>query len=294
MNKKKQSNLSQSLAKEGLRFAKVLGGSLLMGLVLNLLVDGGGLLPGGFAGLSLLIQRIGHEFFQVDIPFAVPNILLNAIPAYLAYRSIGKRFVLYSCLVILLSTVFIDVLPKHVFTQDMVLICVFGGVIYGFALSLILNANASSGGTDFIAMVLSNKYNIATWNYFLLLNAAIILCSGVLFGFEKALYTIIFQFLCTSVINRMHRRYQRKTIFFITSNPQEVAEELMALTKHGVTCFEGIGCYSGQKRYILYMVVEKEDVPVVKRYARSLGKKIFMNITDSEQLGGNFKLKPMD
>ena len=116
-----------------------------------------GLFPGGFSGVSLLLQQIGLYFLHVSIPFSVFNIALNLFPAYIAWKYIGKRFTLYSILVIVLTSIFTDLLPAYVFTKDVLLISVFGGLINGFAISLCLNVGTTTGGTDFISIFLSQQ-----------------------------------------------------------------------------------------------------------------------------------------
>ena len=179
----------------------ILLGSFILAINMNTFVEQGKLVPGGFSGLSKLIQRVGLNFYDVKISFTLLNVIFNAIPAVFAYRLVGKKFTVFSCLSLLVVSVLVDELPVIPITGDILLISVFGGILNGLGLSLILNNNASSGGTDFIAMSLSNKYKVSTFNYMLLFSAVIILISGRLFGMDKALYSIIFQFCNTQVIN---------------------------------------------------------------------------------------------
>ena len=129
-----------------------------------------GLFPGGFSGLSLLLQKIFLEYLHISIPFSVFNILLNLVPTYIAFKYIGKRFTGYSIIVIILSSFFVDILPPYLFTKDILLISVFGGILNGFAISLCLNVGATTGGTDFISIFFSHQKGIDAWNYILLGN----------------------------------------------------------------------------------------------------------------------------
>lgn len=272
----------------------VVAASFLVAVNMNTFVEQGGLVPGGFNGITKLIQRIALTFFHIQIPFSAVNFLLNSVPAVISYRYVGKKFTIFSCIMILLTGIFVDALPVYHITGDLLLIAVFGGILNGFAISIALNGGSSSGGTDFIAMFLSNKYNISTWNYVLALNVVVIVISGVLFGFDKALYSIIFQFCNTQVLNVQYKRYQRKTIFIITKHPKTLARELMKLTNHGVTRFEGVGCYSGEIKYMLYTVIGKQDVKAVRKFIHEIDPKAFINIVDSEGLEGNFYVKPLE
>ena len=114
----------------------------------------------------------------------------------------------------------------------MLLICIFGGIINGFAISLCLRGRATSGGTDFIAVALSERLHVDAWNYVLAGNAVMLVIAGALFGWESALYSIIFQFASTQVVHLLNPRYKRTTLFIITSHPDELYEQIRLQTHH--------------------------------------------------------------
>ena len=134
-----------------LRLALIVAAAIVMAVNIKSFVQAGGLFPGGFTGLTLLIQRSAQQYLGVVLPFSLINFLLNAVPAIISFRFIGKRFTLYSCLMIVLTSVLTDILPAMPLTNDVLLICIFGGLINGFSISLCLLGRATSGGTDFIA-----------------------------------------------------------------------------------------------------------------------------------------------
>lgn len=113
-----------------------------------------------------------------------------------------------SCVVIVLSSILTDLIPSQPITYDPLLISIFGGLINGFVVSLCLIGNTSSGGTDFIAIYFSEKNGQDIWNYILCGNAVILVVAGLLFGWDKALYSIIFQFTSTQVVQMLHQRYK--------------------------------------------------------------------------------------
>ncbi len=276
------------------RFLQVCLGAGLTALAMNLFVEPAGLLPGGFVGLSKLIQRIVLDQTGIHISYALLNISLNLIPAIYAFFNIGRKFLSLSVFCMVLSSILIDLLPVFPITQDIILATVFAGVMNGIGLSIILNANACAGGTDFIAMSVSNKKNMTIWNEIMIFSVVILIISAIYFDVDKALYSIIFQFISTQMINLGHLRYQRRTCFVVTPHPEPLAQELMKITRHGITCFKGNGAYSGKEQYLLYMVVNRTDIPKIKRYLAQNAPHTFLNVTDSEQLGGNFFVEPMD
>ena len=101
--------------------------SFLMAVNIKTFVRTADLFPGGASGLTILFQRIGETHFNVMIPYTVVNLLLNAIPVYIGFRFIGKKFTLYSCLMIVLTSVLTDMIPAYVITYDILLLSVFGG-----------------------------------------------------------------------------------------------------------------------------------------------------------------------
>lgn len=169
-----------------------------------------GLFPGGFSGLSLLLQEIFQKFLHIHVPYTLLNVLLNIIPVYIGFKFIGRKFTLYSILTIILSSIFVDILPAYVFTQDAMLNSVFGGLINGFAISLCLNVGTTTGGTDFISIYLSQRKGIDAWNYILFGNVMLLILAGYLFGWSIALYSIIFQFCSTQAIQILYKRYKKK------------------------------------------------------------------------------------
>lgn len=261
---------------------------------MNTFVSAGGLFPGGFNGLTVLIQRIAMKYFGIEVPFTIVNVILNSFPAIIGYHFVGKKFTVFSCVMIFLTGIFVDLLPVMPITEDILLIAVFGGIINGGALSIALLGKASSGGTDFIAMALSKKLNVPAWNYIMAGNAIMLMSAGALFGWDKALYSIIFQFCSTQMINYLHTQYRRETIFIVTEKPEEIMDAVMNETHHGFTRFEGVGGYSNKKRTMLYTVIDMSELRKVRRIVREIDPDAFLNVMKSEHVEGRFYQKPMD
>ncbi|MGN0659469.1 MAG: YitT family protein [Emergencia sp.] len=267
-------------------------GALIFAFNLKSFVRTGGLYPGGFAGITLLIQNICDGFFGLTVPYSVLYIPLNLIPIYIGIRYLGKRFTVYSVYVILLSSFITDLLPGITITYDVLLISIFGGIVNGTAISVCLFAGASAGGTDFISIYFSEKKGIDAWNYIFMANVCILAAAGVLFGFDKALYSIIFQFCSTQVIQILFKRYQKHTLLIITEQPNVIYGRIKAITNHDATLFKGVGCYKGVERQMLYSVVSSEEVSRVMAAIREVDPKAFVNVIKTEQIGGWFYNRP--
>lgn len=292
---KAEPNVNQNKAlTEARRFGLIVLAACIMAMNIKSFIRAGNLIPGGFNGVTLLIQQIGAEFFAISIPFTVVNLLLNAIPVVISFKFIGKKFTGYSCLMIVLSGILTDILPGYPVTHDILLVCVFGGIINAFAISLCLFANATSGGTDFIAIFFSEKYGIDTWNYIFAANVIVLLIAGSLFDWNEALYSIIFQFTSTQVLHFLYKRYQKQTLLIITDNPGKIYEEIRDITNHDATLFKGIGCYRNQECNMLYSVVGSDEIRKVVTKIKEVDEKAFINIMKTEQITGRFYKRPND
>lgn len=250
--------------------------------------------PGRFLRTRQADSEGGAGLFGVKISFTFLNVVFNAIPAVFAYRIVGKKFTILSCVSLLTVSILVDQLPVIPITGDLLLISVFGGIINGLGMSLILNNRASGGGTDFIAMSLSTKYKISTFNYMLLFSAVIILISGAIFGMDIALYSIIYQFCNTQVINTLYKKYKKKTLLIVTDNPAAVSADLMELTNHSSTILKGFGSYSANKKYLLYTVLSDGDVKKMKKRIREQYPDTFVNVINSSDVVGNFYIQPLE
>lgn len=260
--------------------------SFLMALNIKSFVRTGGLYPGGATGLALLIQRAADMFLHITIPYTIVNILLNAIPVYIGFRFIGKKFTMYSCLMIVLTSVLTDIIPGYAITYDTLLISIFGGLINGFVIGLCLHMNATTGGTDFIAIYLSEKKEIDSWNVVLGINVVILAAAGVLFGWDKALYSIIFQYTSTQVVHILYRKYQHETLFIVTNKATEVYEVISKMSNHGATIMEGEGSYEHQERKIVYSVVSSAQSKSIIREVKKADPHAFVNAIKTEQIAG--------
>ena len=251
-------------------------------------ISTGGLYPGGVTGLTILIQRLFDNAMGLKLPFTAVNIALNALPVYIGFKFIGRNFTLYSCLMIILNSVFTDLIPSHKITEDILLIAIFGGIINGAAISLCLNAGATSGGTDFISIFLSERRGIDSFNIILGFNAVIICIAGIMFGWDKALYSIIFQYASTSVLHIFYKKFQQSTFFIVTEKPQEVCRAIYALTHHGATILEGEGSYEHCERNVVYSVVSAAQEKKVISEIRLADEKAFINVVKTQKLTGRF------
>ncbi|GHV02667.1 membrane protein [Spirochaetia bacterium] len=280
------------------RFFLILAGAVLMAFNLNTFVRAGALIPGGFTGLTLLIQEICLRYGNIHVPFSIILYVLNAIPAVICFRFIGKKFALYSGMMIIVSgfltdfmpSMFIDFLQLH----DTLLSSVFGGLLNALSISLCLKAGATSGGTDFIAIFISEKYRRDAWNYIFAGNCVILAAAAYLFALDQALYSIIFQFTTTMALSVLYRGYQQRTLLIITERPDEVYAVIRNQTNHGATTFHGFGNYEKADRTMLYSVVSANEVAPLMTAIKNIDSNAFINELKTEHLNGRFHMQPRD
>jgi uncharacterized membrane-anchored protein YitT (DUF2179 family) len=280
------------------RIILLLLGSFIMAFNINTFVHAGDLIPGGFTGITLLIQQIGSRYGNIQIPFSLVYITLNAVPAAICFKYVGKKFALYSVLVIVVSgfltdwmpSMFIDFLQLH----DTLLSAVFGGILNAVGISLCLYADATSGGTDFIAIFISERYHKETWNYIFAFNCVILTIAAWLFTLDKALYSIIFQFATTMGLSSLYHGYQQKTLLIITNKSDEVYALINQMTHHGATLFKGLGLFDKSERTLLYSVVSAYETASLITAIQKADSGAFINVVRTEQLNGRFYTRPKD
>ena len=286
--------MKSSLKKEAIRIFTICVASIIMATNIKTFVQTGSLIPGGATGLTILIQRAFEHFFQLHIPYTILNLTINAIPVYIGFRYIGKKFTLYSCVMIFLTSIFTDIIPSHAVTYDILLISIFGGIINGLAISLCLRVDATTGGTDFISIFLSQKTGTDSFNVVLAVNIIIVGLGGILFGWDIALYSIIFQYASTQVLHMLYKQYQQQTLFIVTNKAAAVCEAISNVSHHGATIMRGEGSYNGQERHVVYSVVSTHESQRVISAIKEVDETAFINTIKTEQIKGRFYHKPKD
>ncbi|MBQ9061922.1 MAG: YitT family protein [Eubacterium sp.] len=280
--------------KDMVRLIVVVLAAFLMAVNIKTFVRAGHLFPGGATGITVLIQQIFALFFGKEVPYSPINILLNAIPVYIGWRYIGKKFTLYSLLMIVLNGIFVDMLPPLTLTYDYLLISVFGGIINGVAISMCLMVDATSGGTDFLAIFFSKRRGVDSFNMILGINVLILVTAGLLFGWERALYSIIFQYVSTQVLHLLYRNYQQQTLFIVTNKADEVCAAIDKVCHHGATIMQAEGSYEHSARAIVYSVVSGGENKAVIRAVKEVDERAFINSLKTSELRGKFYIPPKD
>ncbi len=281
------------LKDDGKRILLVIAGALLAGINMSAFVNAGGLFPGGVNGLTVLIIRLFRTRLGIEIPYLVLYILLNAIPIYIGFRFVGKKFTLYSMLAIVLTAIFVQVLPPMPVTDDMLLISVFGGIINGVSACVILFARTTAGGTDLLSIAFSEQTGRDSWNIIFIYNCIILTAAGFLFGWDKALYSIIYQFTTKQVMQLLYRHYQQQTMLIVTNKADEICKLIYSKSHHGATILPGTGSYEGDKRDMVYSVIAGDEQRKVITAVKKIDPHSFINVLDGSVMSHFYK-QPRD
>ena len=274
-------------------FACVFCSSLIMAATTKTFVRPAHLLSGGFMGIALLVDMIA-DLFGKSIPTAFTLVVLNVPVALICAKKISKRFVFFSLLQVFLTSFLLQIIPNYPLFDEQVLNVVFGGYIWGMSIVLALKAGASSGGTDFIALYFANKNGREIWMQVFAFNAMILCVFGVIFGFDKAGYSILFQFISTKTISTFHTRDKRVMLHIYTVKKDEVVDTYLEKFHHGITALDGYGGYSHHPVSYLTAIVSSYEVGDVLETLKETDPKIIVSVTKVENFIGRFYNKPLD
>jgi len=286
--------IKKMLRKDAVRLVVVLLAAFLMAININSFVNAGGLYPGGATGISIIIQRIFLKYFGLSIPYTPVTVLLNSIPVYIGFKYIGKKFTLFSLIMVVANGFFVDFLPDYAVTSDPLLVAVFGGLLNAIAITMCLEVDATSGGTDFISIYLSQKKGIDAFPYILAGNIVILSIAGIIFGLDKALYSMIFQYVTTTALHTLYRTYQQRTLFIITDMPGKVCSMIYSVCGHGATLIDGEGSFAHKNKKIVYSIVSAADTRKIIPKIREIDPGAFINSVRTEEIMGNFYMRPRD
>ncbi|MBR0461399.1 MAG: YitT family protein [Erysipelotrichaceae bacterium] len=252
------------------------------------------LYPAGFSGISRITTDILKDYGNILISYSVFYLSINILATLFFFKRIGKKFAVYSVIQFTLVACFTSFFKPLLSIDERLLMAIFGGILNGFGVGLALSSNFSTGGIDFISVYFANRYKKDIWNYIFIVNVVILAIAGLVYGFETALYSIIYQYTSTNMIKMLHQRYTHKTLTIITSDPERVSEEILKHVRHGITEVNATGYYSHENKTMLYTVVNSFQYKEVVKIVLQIDPHAFINVQDTEAIYGNYYQKPLD
>jgi uncharacterized membrane-anchored protein YitT (DUF2179 family) len=270
----------------------VTAGALVQAIALRLFLVPADLASGGISGISQLINHytgwpIGLMVFIGNVPLFV-----------LGWRMLGgRRFALRTFVSVAVYSFFAEALlwlpffPKGGITNDIVLNTLFGAVVSGVGYGLVYRGQGTSGGTDILARILNRWKALSMTQGYLMTDTIVILAAGFVFGWAKALYAIIVLYVSGLVVDTtMEGAGTVRTALIVTQKCREISDRILEDMERGVTILEGTGGYTGEPRPVLYCVVTRSEVQLLKNIVHETDPTAFMVVGAAhEALGEGFQ-----
>lgn len=272
----------------------IIAGTGLLAFAIKCIFDPVGLVTGGFTGIAILVKNLTGIFFKGGIPLWFANLVLNIPFFLLALKIKGKKFIGRTAFATVLLSVWLYVIPEIDFVSgDYFLASIFGGVLAGVAMGMILWANTTTGGTEMVAVLLQCKlrhYSVA--QIMQVLDGMIVLAGLYVFGLRSSMYAIVAIFIVSKVTDTILEGMKfSKAAFIITDHYEEIAKRVMEDLERGVTGLEAYGMYSKARKCMLYCVVSKKEIVFLKELVHQTDPNAFVVVGDvREVLGEGFLL----
>ena len=267
-------------------------GTGLMAFAVASIFDPVSLITGGFSGLAIIISQLSSRLIPGGIPLSVTNLALNIPFLLLAMKLKGFRYVLRTGFATIMLSFWLSVLPVvPIAGDDLLLSALYGGLIVGAGIGLVFVSQATTGGTDLIAALIQHFLrHYSTASIMWILDTLIVLFGAYLFGIQMTLYAIIAIYLTSRVADGLIDGLKfSKAAFIITENPDQVATLLMEDLDRVVTGISATGMYSGTAKNMLFCVVSKKEIVMLKELTKECDPNAFVIVTDvREVLGEGF------
>lgn len=263
-------------------------GAVLMGVGLEIFLVPNNVIDGGITGISIMLSyitdwKLGIFIFLLNIPFF-----------FIGYKQIGKTFALstlYGILVLSIATALLHPVPA--FTQDILLASVFGGIILGIGIGIVIRYGGSLDGTEILAILFNNKLPFSVGEIIMFFNLFILGSAGFVFSWDRAMYSLIAYFVAYKTIDiTITGLDESKSVWIISDNAKVIGDAIMDRLGRGVTYMNGEGAYSGDDKKVIFCVISRLEEAKLKEIVTNYDEKAFLAVADiAEVRGGRFKKK---
>ncbi|MCD7825645.1 MAG: YitT family protein [Clostridiaceae bacterium] len=275
------------------KIGRILIGTFCMALAVNLVYEPMDMVTGGVSGLAIAVKELTRGMFEDGIPVWLTNLAVN-LPIFLAgYFVMGKKYLGYTFFANLAFSAFLYVLPVLPIPQkDFFLASLYGGVLTGFGLGLVLMAGLSTGGADLLSSILHQVFpRLSVTSVLFVLDASVIVLGIAVFGMTPAAYAIFAAYLSSKIADNMISGLRmNKQVWIISEQYTQISSDILTQMDRGVTCIEGQGMYSRQSKKILMCVVGRTEIVDVVRLIRKRDAGAFVIIQNThETMGEGFE-----
>jgi len=265
-----------------MKYIIVVVGSFIIAFSFNFFLIPYGILSSGLSGIAILVGLV------TPFPVGVMNLLLNLPILVLGFYKLGKVITTNTLISVVALSTFLYVLPVVKLTDNMLLSTIFGGIISGIGIGMILKYSGTSGGLDIIAIILSRTTNFSVGLLLTAMNGVIVLISGAAFNWNIALYTLLSIYLTGKVVDTIHTDHIKLTMQIVTTKGDAIRKELLDTIYRGITVMEASGGYTGEPKQVLMMVVTRYETMEIRKIVRKHDEKAFINIYETVEVDGEF------
>lgn len=240
------------------------------------------ILDGGMIGVSIMVNNLsGFPLSILTIIFNVPFLIIGS-------RKMGLKFVVKSIYAMVIFSIFLEVFGEWTNVTDQLLLAVcFGGVILGAGVGIVIRFGGCLDGTETVAIMLNRKFKWTVGRTVLIFNIVIYAIAGLLFGFDRAMYSLLTYFITSKIIDMVENGFdQAKAAMIITNESKEIAERIYDQLGRTVTMMEGEGLISG-KKVVLYCVLTRLEIYELKKLINSVDASAFVVVSDVSEIIGN-------
>lgn len=263
-------------------------GSIITAIGLEIFLVPNNIIDGGIVGISIMTSHLTGQ------PLSLFLILFNLPFLYLGYIQIGKTFTISTTFAIASLSYWVSFFhPIPGVTNDLFLAAVFGGIIVGIGVGIIIRYGGSLDGTEIVAILMDKRTSFSVGEIIMFFNLFILTSAGLVFTWDKAMYSLVAYFIAFKVIDTtIEGLDESKAVMIVSDKPDEIADALMARLGRGVTILHGEGGYTKERKDVLYSVITRLEMAKLKSIVDELDENAFVTINDvHEVMGGRFKKK---
>lgn len=291
--------LYNTLHNRWLRLVAAVGGELIAALGINLFIVPLNLYSGGTLGVCQLIRTLLQTYLHLDFgAYDIAGILyfISNVPILLfAYKVLGRGLAMRTIVCTVSYSIFYSLIPVPTtpIVGDYLTACLLGGILTGVGCGIVLTCGCSSGGLDVIGLCLSKRGSTFTVGRFsLTFNAFLYAACLILFNPEVAIYSVIYNFITTSVLDRMHQQNINVQVLIFTRTDQQVLGQfIMEQLRRGVTYWTGTGAYTGENVHVLCVCLSKYEIEELLHAVHTIDPHAFLTVQEGTRVYGNFQKK---
>lgn len=275
---------------------KMIIGTFMFCIAINVFVVPNNLYTGGVLGISQLIRSVITSIFKIEIDFDISGLIyyIINIPLFIvAYKNLSKPFFYRTLLVITIQTILLSIIPTQSIVKDTLTNILVGGLLGGAGLGIILSCGASTGGSDIIGLIIAKKNNeLSVGKLGLIINLFVYSITGLLYGLETMIYSVIYSFIDSLTIDKMHEQNICSTAFiFCKTNPKEINDYIKNELGRDFTYWDAKGGYDDSRTYIIYTALTKYELIKLERKIKESDFNAFMIKSEGIGIKGEFEKK---